>query len=140
MPKVPKFFHSSSIHEGVESMQNEKSARTDDPFLSSARWKKFRKMFIRKYPFCFIHEDEGLISKNGHVDHVIPRSQGGAELDERNCIYLCGSVHATKTNLEREGLIQLKTCGKWGSYYPAPGELEKLKKILNGKEDDSFNW
>ena len=59
----------------------------DDP-----RWRKFRKDYLKDYPFCV---DCGRAAS--HVDHIIPIKDGGAFLDRNNVQSLCRSHHGKKT-------------------------------------------
>src|SRR5690606_38340289 len=61
-------------------------------------WQKVRARFIRQNPICV---ECGRLAE--HVDHIVPISQGGARLDERNLQSLCRSCHSKKTAREIKG-------------------------------------
>ena len=69
--------------------------RADGWFYSSARWRKARAEQLRRSPRCV--QCGGLAE---HVDHIQPRSQGGADLDAANLQSLCSPCHGRKTRAE----------------------------------------
>ncbi len=83
-----------------------------DRFYSSARWQRLRNWFLRCNPICAHCGALGEI-----VDHVQPRRQGGAELDQTNLQTLCRSCHAKKTWAESARPSQVKRSGP-GVYKP----------------------
>ena len=76
----------------------------DQRFTGLAVWKKARAAFIAANPLCRGCEAQGNLTPARVVDHIIARSQGGAELDRRNFMPLCDSCHNTKSYWESRGL------------------------------------
>lgn len=64
---------------------------------NQARWKKFRRMYLRRHPIC---EWPGCISPSTEVDHITPLEQGGAHCDDANSQALCKPHHSAKTARE----------------------------------------
>ena len=72
--------------------------RFDGDFYQTMQWKNFRAWYKAKHPA--ICKACGKPAK--YLDHIIPRSQGGAALTENNVQWLCPRCHAGKTNRERK--------------------------------------
>lgn len=70
--------------------------RTKDSFYSGRRWRRVRLMKLARDPLC---EECGAAATD--VDHVQPRTQGGADYDLANLSSLCHGCHSQKTNKER---------------------------------------
>lgn len=82
-------------------------------------------------PYCEAHKSKGALidcTYGGHIDHIIPRSKGGAELDFANLMTLCHSCHSVKTQLEQT--YEVKHIGEEGERIPADGEKDKLLQLL----------
>lgn len=93
-----------------------------------------RKIQISDSPYCEAHLKKGALvdcAQNGHIDHIIPRTHGGAKLDRNNLMTLCASCHSHKTRLERN--IHIDYVGDYGSYIPAAGEKERILELLTKK-------
>ena len=56
-------------------------------------WTKFRSWFLSKNPLCVMCEREGRLTPANEVHHIKPLVEGGAKLDESNCMALCHSCH-----------------------------------------------
>jgi 5-methylcytosine-specific restriction enzyme A len=70
-----------------------------DPFYTTAAWRTLMAKLIRtRGRQC---EKCGRIDCRLFGDHVIELQDGGAELDPRNVMLLCGSCHTTKTAAAR---------------------------------------
>ena len=74
----------------------------------------------------------------GATDHVIPMAQGGAQIDPRNFMGLCGpgsawNHHQQKTALENAGHFIDFVLNENGEKIPAPGEKEKIIAYMAGK-------
>ena len=65
-----------------------------DPFYATPQWRAFRAAFLARNPRCSV---AGCPVPASHVDHVVSRRRGGADLDPRNCQPLCGPHHSSKT-------------------------------------------
>jgi 5-methylcytosine-specific restriction protein A len=78
-----------------------KSGRSDkdtsDPFYTTPRWRRFRQLYLSSHPLCRHCELIGKLNASTIVDHIKPRSQGGADYDEDNMQALCKSCHTRKT-------------------------------------------
>lgn len=102
-----------------------------DSFLRTSRWLSVRKIQISGNPYCEAHLQNGVLidcAQNGHIDHIVPRSHGGAKLDPNNLMTLCASCHSYKTKLERHTHIDFT--GNYGTYTPAEGEKERMLNIV----------
>lgn len=75
-----------------------------DRFYSTARWQRVRNWHLASNPLCIKCGQLGQI-----VDHILPRRDGGAELDPDNLQTLCRQCHATKTHAETLGRAQAKS-------------------------------
>jgi 5-methylcytosine-specific restriction protein A len=76
-----------------------------DPFYVSAEWREFARAvkrargFVCENPDCkrdCSHAPRGLIA-----DHIVERSDGGADFDIANVMLLCIACHNSKTAIER---------------------------------------
>lgn len=56
-------------------------------------WRRIRAKHLASHPACVIC---GLDDKGNHVDHILPREQGGTD-DESNLQTLCHVHHSVKT-------------------------------------------
>lgn len=67
--------------------------RGDDAFYSRAAWRRYRKWFLARHPFC---DDCGRVAVDVH--HILDRRQNpGAALRESNCMALCHACHSRRT-------------------------------------------
>lgn len=91
-----------------------------------------RKIQVSGNPYCEAHLEKGVLvdcAQNGHIDHIIPRTYGGAKLDSNNLMTLCASCHSHKTRLERNTHIDF-IGDAFGTYTPAKGEKERILKLI----------
>ena len=66
-----------------------------DSFYWSKTWRDFRKKYLARHPFCVVPNCGELAT---HLDHIIPRSRGGADFpDDSGLQGLCAAHHNTKT-------------------------------------------
>lgn len=66
----------------------------------SATWRRTRSYVLARD--CYVCSCCGVpVGKAGHVDHVVPKAQGGDEADE-NLQLLCPSCHSRKTAHETQ--------------------------------------
>lgn len=91
----------------------ERSADTAerDKFYKSTRWLLFREWWLglsyednshwRCGTLCHNCLDHGRVEMATDVDHIKPRSEGGADFDLYNMQSLCHSCHAAKTRREQ---------------------------------------
>ncbi len=68
-----------------------------DKFYDSKAWRTIREYVLARNPLCRLCEGNQAVL----VDHIIPRQQGGADLDLDNLQSLCQSCHNQKTAKER---------------------------------------
>jgi 5-methylcytosine-specific restriction endonuclease McrA len=104
----------------------------DDSFLRTSRWRSVRQIQLSTNPYCEIHQAKGVLvdcTHGGHIDHIISRSRGGAELDFSNLMTLCLSCHTSKTNLDQT----IQYTGEHGERVPANGEKERIISLLTSK-------
>lgn len=71
-----------------------------DSFYNSMRWRRFRASYLKLAPLCRTCEQEGLFCKAVILDHITPRSQGGADYDLANLQPLCQPCHDKKRRTE----------------------------------------
>ena len=81
-----------------------------DPFCSSWRWRKARKMFLRRHPLCAnphgIHTEPVPATD---VDHIKPRcDRPDLSFDFDNLQSLCKQCHSIKTASERRSSVTLQ--------------------------------
>jgi 5-methylcytosine-specific restriction protein A len=85
--------------------QYRKHWKRSDPFYRTARWQKFRKMFLARHPLCAdpfgYHATDGVTVGATEVDHVQRIKHGGEKLDSANCQALCKACHSYKTAMEQ---------------------------------------
>lgn len=56
-------------------------------------WRRFRRMYLRRYPWCQMCLDEGERTLATLIHHIQPLREGGERLDESNCMPLCNRHH-----------------------------------------------
>ena len=71
-----------------------------DPFYNSGRWRRFRAGYLKLAPLCRTCEENGIFTQATVVDHIVPRSQGGADYDMANLQPLCTQCHDKKRRSE----------------------------------------
>ena len=60
-------------------------------------WRKFRDYYLRNNPLCAHCSLAGLVTPATEIHHIVPLAEGGARLDEANCVALCHSCHSKIT-------------------------------------------
>jgi len=80
----------------------------DDQFYSGARWRKLRRMALRRMPLCVdpfgYHSTDNESVPATDIDHITPRRQSPAmAYDLANLQSLCKSCHSRKTRTESDG-------------------------------------
>ncbi len=66
-----------------------------------SRWRKARKLFLKRHPLCEKCKEQGRFVKAEVVDHIVPhRGDGKLFWDEGNWQALCKSCHDSKTMTE----------------------------------------
>lgn len=74
--------------------------------LDKRRWRRLARRKLTVDPFCECAQCQftGAFRLATEVDHIIPRSEGGAVFDWDNLQSLCKSHHSKKTWAETRGL------------------------------------
>ena len=80
----------------------------DDDFYHSTAWRKLRAWHIAREPLCRACKEAGRIRGGQVVDHIQPRSLGGASLDTANLQTLCHRCHNRKRGREKAEHERLK--------------------------------
>ena len=65
-----------------------------------AAWQRLRMSVLLSEPLCRVCAGRGRVVQARHVDHIVPKSQGGTD-DLTNLQPLCLACHTAKTNRER---------------------------------------
>jgi hypothetical protein len=73
------------------------------PKLGTWKWVKFRKQIMVRDLYQCRYQYAGCMGVATQVDHLHPRSWGGAWFDERNCFSVCHACHREKERRHREG-------------------------------------
>ena len=83
--------------------QYEKHGRNHElsKFYSSKQWRNARAWQLSNEPLCRHCQEKGILTTATQVDHIKPRSKGGADFDADNLQSLCHSCHSRKTRLEQ---------------------------------------
>ena len=107
MPCKLKMHRTPTLKARAHSVRGSASQRGYD-----ARWRRLRLLVLNRQPFCA--DPFGHHAANGprliparHVDHVVPRADGGTD-DEENLQALCATCHARKTVLHDGGFGRAK--------------------------------
>lgn len=64
-----------------------------------SRWRKIRKMYLNKYPFCEECKKQGKLTEANEVHHILPLSKDGTH-DFDNLMALCKPCHSRISILE----------------------------------------
>lgn len=72
-------------------------------FYQRKAWKLARQERLTIEPLCRHCKSNGKIVEATHVDHIVPITSGGAELEQWNLQSLCKSCHERKTRIEQAG-------------------------------------
>ncbi|MGR9087313.1 MAG: HNH endonuclease [Gammaproteobacteria bacterium] len=80
------------------------SRQADQKFYKGRRWLAVRKLHLQQEPLCRHCRKNGRFIEATHVDHIVPRSAGGAEYDDSNLQSLCMPCHSAKTRHEEKTL------------------------------------
>jgi 5-methylcytosine-specific restriction protein A len=84
--------------------------QADQKFYKGRRWLAVRAAHLQDEPLCRECRKVGRVMAATHVDHIIPRTAGGADYDESNLQSLCMPCHSAKTRREeRQGAGQIPT-------------------------------
>jgi len=86
-----------------ERYREEETLYPSDPFYWSRAWRRARSSFLWSNPLCVSCEERGAVVSASVVDHIVPRSSGGADFDRGNLQALCRDCHQQKRARERHG-------------------------------------
>lgn len=81
----------------------QKSMNDNSKFYNSWPWRKLRKIYREKNPYCVKCEAEGRVTAMHVVDHIVRIEDGGSSLDEDNLQSLCKFHHNQKSGREAHG-------------------------------------
>ena len=70
-------------------------------------WRRLRLMQLAREPLCRDCRRRGLLTPGEHVDHIVPKRDGGEDLFD-NLQTLCETCHARKTVLQDGGFGRAK--------------------------------
>lgn len=81
-----------------------------DSLYTTYQWRKERAQFLKSHPFCMCANAQcahdatlGCLDvSSAIVDHIIPRTKGGATWDQSNWQRLCKRCHDRKTQQEND--------------------------------------
>jgi hypothetical protein len=65
------------------------------------KWSRFAESYLRKHPFCAECARHGRDVLASHLDHIIPRRDGGSLWSPANLQPLCNGCEPLKRHLER---------------------------------------
>lgn len=80
-----------------------KTHQENNQFYASARWRKVRQLHLDAEPLCRHCKQAGRLTAATHVDHITPRSAGGADFEDSNLQSLCKPCHEAKSRRESAG-------------------------------------
>ncbi len=87
----------------------------------TAKWRRVRRAFLRLHPIC---SWPSCAARSTVVDHIVPRSRGGATWDRTNFQGLCKSHHDEKTRLE-QGRLKRRPAERRGLESPDSGVVTR---------------
>ena len=104
-PNLVKNGYRCELHAKQEQHQYDQERGSSSQRGYGARWRRLRKLFLASNPLCVDCLEEHIIRSATEVDHILPKSQGGAD-DWDNLQALCKSHHSQKT---------ARKDGRWGT-------------------------
>jgi 5-methylcytosine-specific restriction protein A len=85
----------------VGKLRPTRASKTTDPFYLSKEWRAVRLAALKRDGFrCVVCRRSVAGKGEARVDHIIPRSQGGAALDQANLRTLC-AAHDNQAHREK---------------------------------------
>lgn len=78
-----------------------------DRFYHRAAWKKLRGLQLQIEPLCRECRKVGKLTAASVVDHIIPRTEGGADYDLNNLRSVCKPCHDSITRRAAGGRVNL---------------------------------
>lgn len=97
-------------------------------FLNSRTWRKVSKRTQSEAHFlCEVCKHFGNVVPCDVTDHLIARSQGGADFDRRNLMPMCATHHNRKSALESKG----QPLDAYNTYFgKIPAKREQVFELL----------
>ena len=133
MPNLPKSLRPAYL----PPIERERKPTSDQKLYHSERWQSVRWNQILRVPYCEIHQAAGVLvdcTQYAPVDHIVPVTFGGAELDERNLMTLCKACHDRKSGFERHEKCLVGTMEGENGLIPKEGAkmslIERLKSRI----------
>ena len=89
--------------------------------ITSPRYSKWRSAVLDRQPLCVLCLASGRTVAAEELDHIVPRSEGGAVMDEDNVRPLCRPCHIAITRVwkQRKGCM-LDGTPRWRTRMRAP--------------------
>lgn len=85
--------------------QRKRKPTSDQQFYNTRRWRKTSLLHKMNNPLCEACCSVGQTAMVEVTDHIIPITQGGHHLDERNLMSLCHDCHNRKSGMEAHGYM-----------------------------------
>jgi len=117
------------------------SGRHDTKFYKRKLWLNIRQQKLWMNPYCEISEAYGKLFDGEHVDHIVPRSKGGSDIDPRNLMTLTEVLHGKKSGLERVRGCLVDTKMTKGGLVPV--RREEIIEVIGGMiwgNIPEFDW
>ena len=67
-----------------------------DPFYTSTEWRAVREQVLLRDLYTCKYCGKSLFGSDATVDHIVARSEGGADLDPRNLAAACRSCNSSR--------------------------------------------
>ena len=67
---------------------------------STSRYRRARRAFLARNPYCHACRAKGVVMPSAEVDHIVPLVNGGPFWDQTNWQALCAPCHDDKTAAE----------------------------------------
>lgn len=94
---------------------------------TSPEWQQLRaRVLVRDGNRCVLGRlGGGPCHASLHVHHIVPVSEGGAPLDDGNCVTVCKTHHPAVEALRRRLLAEPPRCGHYHPYPQGRAECER---------------
>lgn len=102
MPFIPKKQKQRAYQPKKKKFQRKAD---NSKFYNGSRWRKKRKLYINRHPFCEVCQLQNKVSEGKFLDHVIRIESGGAEYDDENLMIMCERHHNIKSGKEAHNPI-----------------------------------
>ena len=84
-------------HGGAGSTMQARDVRRE---RSTSRYRRARRAFLARNPYCETCRAKGVVMPSAEVDHIVALADGGSFWDESNWQQLCEICHDEKTPQE----------------------------------------